>query len=57
MRGIRKDRPIKIILKNANHLRKYMGQNRIKPYMVYKDESDDNWRPVLAPIELYVIKS
>lgn len=50
IRGFRKDRPIKMVVKNANHLRKYMGQNRIRPYMVYKDETDDNWKPVLAPI-------
>jgi len=36
IRGFRKDRPLKFILKNANHLRKYFGQPRYKAYMVYR---------------------
>jgi hypothetical protein len=36
IRGFRKDRPLKIILRNANHLRKYYGQSRYKPYMMVK---------------------
>ncbi len=37
IRGFRKERPLKFILKNANHLRKYLGQTRIRPYMVYRE--------------------
>lgn len=37
IRGFRRDRPIKFVLRNTNHLRKYVGQTRIRPYMVYRE--------------------
>ena len=37
IRGFKKDRPIRFLLKNANHLRKYYGQTRYKPYMMFRE--------------------
>jgi hypothetical protein len=53
IRGYRKDRPIKFILKNANHLRKYYGQPRYKPYLAYKEDEDD-WQAMSTPIDMNV---
>jgi hypothetical protein len=36
IRGFRKDRPIKLVLRNANHLRKFYGQPRYRPFLVYR---------------------
>jgi hypothetical protein len=56
IRGFRKDRQFKFVLKNANHLRKFLGQTRIRPYMVFREEGEENWQPNSAPIDLYVEK-
>lgn len=54
IRGYMKDRPLKFILKNANHLRKYLGQTRIRPYMVFREEAEEQWQPLPSPIDLSV---
>lgn len=54
IRGFRRDRLLKFILKNANHLRKYLGQSRVRPYMVFREEGEENWQSLLTPIDLYV---
>lgn len=54
IRGYRKDRPVKFVLRNANHLRKYLGQTRIRPYMVCREEAEEHWQPLSSPIDLSV---
>lgn len=54
IRGFRKDRPLKFILKNANHLRKYYGQCRYKPYMMVREE-EESWQANPCPLDITVI--
>lgn len=53
MKGLKRDKTIKFILRNANHLRKFWGQTKYKPYMVYKEEESE-WQAVANYIELCV---
>ena len=43
VRALRRDKALKLSLRNANHLKKYIGQFKYRPYMVYREEGE--WQP------------